>query len=131
MLTQDDHMRKRRTTEERFRHGVRDWRIPKSLQWAKVLSGHIPSTKTCLRTEPGLPALLPLSAMYTMKFCLRPNQPVSWFQSEVAFTIPNIRKIGTYFSVVTKIRENAPDKANDLRLVSREPQGPLGPERVF
>jgi len=32
-----------------------------------------------------------------------------------------LRKIRTYFSVVTKIRENAPDKANDLRLVSREP----------
>ena len=35
---------------------------------------------------------------------------------------PFLRKIGTYFSVVTKIRENAPDKANDLRLVSREPR---------
>ena len=44
---------------------------------------------------------------------------------------PFLGKIGTYFSLVTKIRENAPDKANDLRLVSREPQGPLGPERVF
>ena len=39
--------------------------------------------------------------------------------------------IGTYFSVVTKIRENAPDKANDLRLVSRETQERFGPERVF
>jgi len=28
----------------------------------------------------------------------------------------------SYFSVVIKIRENAPDKANDLRLVSREPR---------
>ena len=36
---------------------------------------------------PSLPLLLPLSAMYTMKFCLRLKQPVSWFQSEVAFTI--------------------------------------------
>ena len=35
---------------------------------------------------------------------------------------PFLRKIGTYFSVVTKIRENAPDEANDLRLVSREPR---------
>ena len=35
---------------------------------------------------------------------------------------PFLRKIRTYLSVVTKIRENAPDKANDLRLVSREPQ---------
>ena len=42
-----------------------------------------------------------------------------------------LRKIGTYFSVVTKIRENVPDKANDLRLVSREPQEIFGPERVF
>ena len=40
-------------------------------------------------------------------------------------------KIGTYFSVVTKIRENAPDKANGLRLVSREPQELFGPERAF
>ena len=42
---------------------------------------------------------------------------------------PFLRKIGTYFSVVTKIRENAPDKANDLRLVSRESQELFGPER--
>ena len=35
---------------------------------------------------------------------------------------PFLRKIGTYFSVVTKIRENASVKANDLRLVSREPR---------
>ena len=33
-----------------------------------------------------------------------------------------VRKMGTYSSVVTKIRENAPDKANDLRLASREPR---------
>ena len=33
---------------------------------------------------------------------------------------PFVRKIGAYFSVVTKIRENAPDKASDLKLVSRE-----------
>ena len=72
--------------------GVRGWRIPQSLQWAQVLSGQIPCTKTFLRTEPGLPALLPLSSRNTMKF-----------------------------SVVTKIRENAPEKVNDLRLVSREP----------
>ena len=44
---------------------------------------------------------------------------------------PFLRKIGTYLSVVTKIRENAPDKANDLRLGSREPQEPFGSERVF
>ena len=36
----------------------------------------------------------------------------------------------TYFSVVTKIRENAPDKANDLRLVSREPQELFCPESL-
>ena len=35
---------------------------------------------------------------------------------------PFLRKIGTYFSVVTKIREIAPGRANDLRLVSREPR---------
>ena len=70
MVAQDDHMRKRRTTEVRCRQGVRGWRIPKSLQWAKVLSGQIPCTKTCLRTEPGPPALLLLTAMYTMKFWL-------------------------------------------------------------
>ena len=35
---------------------------------------------------------------------------------------PFLRKIGTYFSVVTKIRENALHKANDLKLVSRERQ---------
>ena len=49
---------------------VRGWRIRESLQSAEVLSGEIPCTKTCLRTEPGLPALLPLSAMYTMKSVL-------------------------------------------------------------
>ena len=41
------------------------------------------------------------------------------------------RKIGTYFTVVTKIRENAQDKANDWRLVSGEHQEPFDPERVF
>ena len=87
MLTQDDHMRKKRTTEERCCQGVRGFRITQSLQAAEVLSGKIPCTKTCLRTELGLPALLPLSAMYNMKFWLRLKQPVSWFQSEVAFTI--------------------------------------------
>ena len=44
---------------------------------------------------------------------------------------PFLRKIGTYLSVVAKIRENAPDKANDLRVVSREPQEFFGAERVF
>ena len=44
---------------------------------------------------------------------------------------PFFRKIGVYFSVVTKIRVNIPDKANDLRLVSREPQERFGSERVF
>ena len=68
--------------------GERGWRIPESLQSAEVLSGQIPCTKTCLRTEPGLPALLLLSAMYTMKFWFRLKQPVSWLQSDVAFTIP-------------------------------------------
>ena len=63
VLTQDDQMRKKRTTEERCCQGVRGWRIPQSLQAAEVLSGKIPCTKTCLRTEPGLPALLLLSAM--------------------------------------------------------------------
>ena len=33
---------------------------------------------------------------------------------------PFLRKIGKYFRVVTKIRENALDKANDFRLVSPE-----------
>ena len=47
---------------------MRGWRIPQSLQSVEVLSGEIPSTKTCLRTELGLPALLPLSTIYTMKF---------------------------------------------------------------
>ena len=46
--------------------------------------------------------------------------------------LPFLRKIGTCFSVVTKIRKNAPDKANhDLRLASREPRKSIGPERVF
>ena len=44
---------------------------------------------------------------------------------------PFLRKIGTYFSVVTKIRGNAPDSSNDLRLVSREPQELLGPGSIF
>ena len=36
--------------------------------------------------------------------------------------LPFLRMIGTCFSVVTKIKENALDKANhDLRLGSREP----------
>ena len=87
VLTQDDDKRKRRTTEERCCQGMRGLRIPQSLQSAEVLSVEIPCTKTCPRTEPGQPALLPLSAMFTMKFCSRLKQPVSWFQSEVAFTI--------------------------------------------
>ena len=53
-----------------------------------VIWTDIPCTETCLRTEPGLPALLPLSATYKMKFWLRLKRPVSWFQSEVAFAIP-------------------------------------------
>ena len=44
---------------------------------------------------------------------------------------PFYGKIGTYFSVVTKIKENAPDKANGLRLVSRETQELFGAERYF
>ena len=44
--------------------------------------------------------------------------------------LPFLRNIGTYFSVVTKIRENARDKANDLNFVS-DPQEHFGPERVF
>ena len=44
---------------------------------------------------------------------------------------PFLRKIGTYFSVVAKIRENAPDKANDLRLVSRDPQKLWVPKGYF
>ena len=44
---------------------------------------------------------------------------------------PFLRKIGTYFSVVAKIREHALDKDNDLRLVSREPQERFDSERVF
>ena len=79
---------------------------------------------------PSLPALLPLSAMYKMKIWLRLKQPVSWFQNEVAFTISK-KDIGTCFSAVTKIRENAPDKAYTLWLVSREPQELLGPGRIF
>ena len=31
VLTQDDHLRKRRTMEERCCQGVRGWRIPQSL----------------------------------------------------------------------------------------------------
>ena len=44
---------------------------------------------------------------------------------------PFYRKIGTYYIVVTKIRGNALDKANDLRLVSRETQELFGAERVY
>ena len=44
---------------------------------------------------------------------------------------PFSRKIGTYFSVVSKIRENSPNNANDVRIVSREPQELFGLERVF
>ena len=40
-------------------------------------------------------------------------------------------EIGTCFRVVTKIRENAPDRANDLRLVCLEPQELFGAKRVF
>ena len=85
-LTRDDHLRKRRTTEERCCQGVRGQRIPQSLQSVEVLSGHIPFSKTY---------------------------------------------VSIYVSVVTEIRKNAPDKANDLRQVSREPQELFGPERVF
>ena len=46
---------------------------------------------------------------------------MSWSQNEVAFALSK-KKIGIYFSVVIEIRENAPEKANDSRLVSREPQ---------
>ena len=52
--TQDDHTRKRRTTEDRCCQGVRGWRIPLSLQSAEVLSSEITCTKSCLRIEPGL-----------------------------------------------------------------------------
>ena len=72
---------------ERCCQGVRGRRIPQTLQSAEVLSPEILCTKTCVRTEPGLPALLPLSAMYSVKFWLRLKQPVSFFQNEVAFTI--------------------------------------------
>ena len=72
---------------ERCCQGVRGWRIQRSLQSVEVLSGEVPCTKRCLRTEPGLPALLPLSAMYTMQFRLRLKQPLSWSLNEVAFTI--------------------------------------------
>ena len=44
---------------------------------------------------------------------------------------PFLRKRGTYFSVVRKVRENTPDKASDLRLVCREPQEHFNPESVF
>ena len=54
-----------------------------------------------------------------------------WAGSKVKWRLLFLRKIGTYFIVVTKIRENAPDKAKDLRLVSREPQELFGSERVF
>ena len=47
-----------------------------------------PMYKNMSWTELGLPALLTLSAMYTMKFWLRLKQPVSCFRSEVVFTIP-------------------------------------------
>ena len=56
VLTQDDDMRKRKTTEERCSQGVRGWKIPQSLRSAEVLSVEIPRTKTCLRTELSLPA---------------------------------------------------------------------------
>jgi len=46
VLTQDDDMRKRRTTEERCCQGERGWRIPQALQSAEVLSGQITCTKT-------------------------------------------------------------------------------------
>ena len=39
VLTQDDHMRKRRTTEARHCQGVRSWRIPQTIQSAEMLSG--------------------------------------------------------------------------------------------
>ena len=54
-----------------------------------------------------------------------------WAGSKVKWPSPFLRKIGTSFSVVTKIRENAPDEAYDLRLVSREPQELFGSWRVF
>ena len=47
------------------------------------------------------------------------------------YPLPFVRKIGTYFIVLTKIRESVSGKANDLRLVSREPQELFVPERVF
>ena len=40
---------------------------------------------------------------------------------------PLLRKIGTYFSVVTKIRENAPDEAYDFE----NPKNFLVPEGYF
>ena len=49
MLPQDDHMRKRMTTEERCCQGVRGWRISLPLlQSTEVLSGKILRGKTCL-----------------------------------------------------------------------------------
>ena len=55
MLAQDDHVRKRRTTEERCCQGVRGWRIPLSLRSAEVLSGQITCTKTLDLTGPTRP----------------------------------------------------------------------------
>ena len=99
MLTQDDHMRKKMTIEERYCQGVQGWRIPQS---------H-------LRTEPGLPSLLLLSAMYTTHEILVKAKAAGEL-------VPFLRKIGIYFSVVTKIRENAPDKPNDLWLFLESPK---------
>ena len=79
-LTQEDHMSKRRTTEARCQ-GVRDERIPLSLQSAEVLSGKISGRKTCLGDQDYPPS-------YRYPRCTRLKQPVSWSLNEVAFAIP-------------------------------------------
>ena len=57
VLTQDDLMRKRMTTEERCCQGVRGWRIRLSLQSAEVLSGKVPCRKTYLENQASPPCL--------------------------------------------------------------------------
>ena len=124
-----------RRRQERVWQGIRSWRIHQLLlRWTEVLSGKIPRGKRCLgnRAYPPAPHLFYHYPQCVHNVILVNVKAAAELVPKWRGLLPFLRKRGTCFSVVTKIRENAPDKANhDLRLASREPRKSFGPERVF
>ena len=72
--------------------------------------------------EPGLPLPPPTAIRDVQNEILVKASAAGELVPKKKWPSPFLRKIGTCFSVVTKIRENVPNKANDLMLVSRDPQ---------